>query len=445
MNAMDVELDLLGQLPSLQIYTQICLCFAVLDVSHSEIILTLRNGLERLSANFPWLAGQVVVESSGQNSFSTVKVKPFGKSPQLTVKDFRHDSSISSMDDLRRARFPFRMLDENIIAPRKTLPGPAEETKSLVFLIQANFIHGGLILTIVGHHSAMDMTGQGQIINLLSKACRDDPFTDAELESGNLAGRNLIPLMDNSYQSSPELDRQILKPTPQPSCPPPKSTWANFSFDNSSLGRLKSLAERTMTSEFISTDDALSAFVWKSVLRARLPRLSPSNKTTLGRAVNVRKYFGIPETYTGVVQTMDYHTDTLEDLLYKPLGVIASQLRRAVDPRTSSLQFQTRALATHIHGLADKSSFSFGPTINPSTDIMISSWASVNCYDLDFGLGLGKPEAVRRPQFTPYECLIYLLPRRLDGEITVAISLRGEDMERLATDEDFTKFGKFIA
>jgi hypothetical protein len=41
------------------------------------------------------------------------------------------------------------MLDENIIAPRNTLPGPDEDPTSPVFLIQANFIRGGLLLTFV--------------------------------------------------------------------------------------------------------------------------------------------------------------------------------------------------------------------------------------------------------------------------------------------------------
>ncbi|KAB8072045.1 hypothetical protein BDV29DRAFT_8309 [Aspergillus leporis] len=65
-DALNIELDLLRQPPGLQIYTQICLCFVVEDISfHSEIVLTLRKGLERLSANFPRLEGQIVNGGSG--------------------------------------------------------------------------------------------------------------------------------------------------------------------------------------------------------------------------------------------------------------------------------------------------------------------------------------------------------------------------------------------
>jgi trichothecene 3-O-acetyltransferase len=56
-------------------------------------------------------------------------------------------------------------------------------------------------------------------------------------------------------------------------------------------------------------------------------------------------------------------------------------------------------------------------------------------------LGLGKPEAVRRPQFEPVESL---MPRTLDGEIAVAICLRDKDMERLRAGEEFAKYGMYI-
>jgi len=91
-------------------------------------------------------------------------MKQLEKIPRLVVKDLRHDPSIPTMDALRRANFPFGMLDDTIIAPCKTIPGSFDETASdsaPVFLLQANFITGGFLLTFVGQHSTMDMTGQG--------------------------------------------------------------------------------------------------------------------------------------------------------------------------------------------------------------------------------------------------------------------------------------------
>lgn len=62
-------LDVLGQQVLYKLYTQMCFCFSVADASlHSAIINTLTNGLERLSASFPWLAGQIVNEGSGEGN-----------------------------------------------------------------------------------------------------------------------------------------------------------------------------------------------------------------------------------------------------------------------------------------------------------------------------------------------------------------------------------------
>ncbi len=112
-------------------YTQICFCSSVADTSsHSAIINALTSGLERLSASFPWLVGKVVNEGSGKGNSGVFKIKPLEKIPRLVVKDLRPDPSISTMDVLRQAKFPISMLDENIIAHRKTLPGSSDESTS---------------------------------------------------------------------------------------------------------------------------------------------------------------------------------------------------------------------------------------------------------------------------------------------------------------------------
>lgn len=51
---------------------------------------------------------------------------------------------------------------------------------------------------------------------------------------------------------------------------------------------------------------------------------------------------------------------------------------------------------------------------------------------------------MRRPKLVDFESLVYLMPKRPDGEVAVAISLRDEDMNRLKADEEFVKYGKYI-
>lgn len=448
------QVDILGQQPSLQLYTQICFCFPVADFSlHPTIIKTLASGLERLCASFPWLAGKVVNEGSASDNSGTFKIKSFEKFPRSTVKYLQ--PSIS-MDGLRRADFPFSMLDETDIAPCKTIPKTSKDLvadSALVFLLQANFIDGGLILTFNGQHQAMDMTGLGQIIHLFSIACREEPFTDEERSSGNFGRNSLTPLLGDSYELGPELTHQLVTPKPSATGPKddnddsaPTCAWTYFAFSAASLTELKSVAMKTVTSppDYISTDDALTAFLWRSITRARTRRLSLLAKPTLARAVDARQYVGIPDMFPGMMMNMTYHTCTKEQIIFHPLGEIASQLRLAVDPETSDLGKNTRALATFLNRTPDKNTVNFVASIDPGRDIMLSSWAKLNCYDLDFGLGLGKPEAVRRPRFEPVESLIYLMPKTLDGEIAVAVCLRNEDLGRLRADAEFAKYARHI-
>lgn len=488
------DLDILGQQPGLQLHTQICLCFAVAEGFPQQVIVTkLTDGLERLTASFPWLAGQVVNEGSGEGNSGTFSIKSLGNAPRLVVKDLTQDASYPTMDILREARFPSCMLDENIVAPCKTLPGDHNEAASElpVFQIQANFIIGGLILSFVGEHQAMDMTGQGQIMHLLSKACHSKTFTSEEILYGNLDRRDLFPMHDEPSKEIQEIASQFkaaqnekglagqieegfagqmselftdqkeeepagqiersITSDPAPSghssrISTPNSTWAYFLFDSASLMALKSLTTRSIPQSraYISTDDAISAFVWQSVARARLPRLDPETVTLFSRPVNLRRYLNIPDTYPGMVVKKTYHTSTLRKLVKQPLGIVASRLRSAIDFKTSTLAHETRVLATALSHASDKNAVNFGPPKDPGADLTFSSWAKVDCHQLDFNLGLGRPESVRRPQFCPIEGLQYLMPRAPDGGMALLICLRTEDMERLKVDESFTSYASYV-
>ncbi|KAL4793014.1 transferase family-domain-containing protein [Aspergillus venezuelensis] len=456
--ALDIPLDVFGQSAFLQIYTQLCLAYPVADpASHSSIISTLQKGLERLCESFPWLAGQVVNEGANGEDTGVYKIKSFQRSAPLAVKDLSNDPSISTMDALRKANFPMSMLDESIIAPRRTLPGHPDEARlnSPVLSLQATFINGGLLLTFASQHATMDMTGQGQLMSLLERACRGEPFTDEELRIGNIDRQNLIPLLDN-YQPGPEISHLMIKPPsakgdssdlPHTQKLPAPSSWAHISFSSESLAALKSLAERTKPSStpFISTDDALSALIWQTVARARLLRLTPSTNSTFGRALDGRPYMdNIPNTYPGLMQSMCFNKATLQYLATSPLGIVASDLRTTLHPSVSKTEHIIRATATVLSASPNKNIIGPTATIDTSTDITVSSWSRVNAYDLDFSLGLGKPEAIRRPRFTPVEGLIYFMPRGLDGNVGVAVCLRDEDLERVKGDSKLGRFGVFV-
>ncbi|KAL9080554.1 MAG: hypothetical protein Q9157_000696 [Trypethelium eluteriae] len=452
----DVCLDIFGQQPRLSIHTQICLCFPIPDdFTESRLFSILTHGLERLTASFPWVGGEVVGESLSNGVTGVFKIKTSKTIPKLVIKDLRNGPSAPTRESLKQADFPMGMLDETIFAPRGTFPEAERAGESSpVFLLQANLIVGGLVLTFLGQHQTMDITGQGQVMYLLSKACHDEPFTSDELSSGNLERQSLIPLIKD-YKPGPELATHLVKPVPSingttkgirsPTAPPPRCVWASFVVSSASLAALKSIALKTISSDaaYVSTDDTLSAFVWQSIMRVRLARLLPTTKVTFARAVDVRGFLNIPPSYPGIVQNMTYTAYQLQKLVTLSLGEIASALRVALNPETTNLPFHTRALVTHLQSQANKSKVSPTALLDLSVDVALSSWARTDCYGLDFNLGLGLPEAVRRPRFALLEGFVYFMPRRRDGEIAVAMCLQEEDMERLKVDEQFTQFARY--
>ncbi|KAI1746515.1 putative trichothecene 3-O-acetyltransferase [Xylaria castorea] len=451
---LDITLDLFGQ-RLVPVFTQISFCFAVPDdFSVEDISDVLIRGAERLAEHFPWLAGQVICEGATESSTGSFKIKSLEEKPRVWVKDLRGDPSFPPWDALQQSNFPMNALDESIVAPRKTTAGPSELIPAEVFQLQATIIKGGLILTFLGHHQAMDGTGQAQVISLFSRACRNEIFTQRELRIGNLSPENSVRILDDPWTPGPELEFNIIKqeisqPGPgriQNQLSMEVGLWSYFNFPVSAIQELKSQATRTLpsNSSYITTDDALTAFVWQSIARARLPRYGPTTEALFARAVDLRRYLNIPETHPGFVQNMTYHTLSMEQAAHSPLGVIAANFRAAVDPKTSDLAYHGRSLATLISLTSDKGTISFLAGCDLSRDVMLSSWANQNSYQLDFGLGLGRPQAVRRPQFDSLPGLVYFMPKSPDGAIGVAICLGADDAETLRADSEFMKHATYI-
>jgi trichothecene 3-O-acetyltransferase len=444
----DFPLDVFGQQPRInRIYTQITFCFPIIDeqpeLPIEATIRTLQDGVERLSTSFPWTAGKVVQEHG------LYKIRAREGSLSIVIKELRHHDSMPSWDILQKASFPFSMLDECTIAPVKTLSEEAGP-ELLVFLVQANIISGGLLITFNGQHGSMDMAGLGEVIRLLAKACRNEPFTTSELAVGNMRRDNIFCLIGKDDLSGGEgdstgnsVDERVAPQIEIPSC-----SWAYFLFSASSMRALKSEAMSTIpTSDFVSTDDVLSVFVWQSITRARLRRLGVGSDltSTLSRNVNVRRYLDVAPGYPGVITHSTTHSISIDTLVEKSLGSLAVDLRSALDPKV--IAEETRASALHImKGGAAKATFA--STSTPELDVRLSSWAKEKCYEVEFGFaaGTGKLEAVRRPRFMDgaREGLVYLLPKALDGEIAVGICLRDADLEILKTDEVFVKYATYI-
>jgi hypothetical protein len=297
--ALDMELDLIGAQPALfRLYTQLAFIFHVSEkVPHVTIVSNLPSGLVRLAEAFPWVAGQVVNTNSKFDGSPSYKIRPFESIPRLTVRAHEDDASIPTFAQMEEAGYPMFVLDEDTWAPSPTItssafdpskPSEIGNDPAPVMLIQLNFVRGGLVLCINMQHNVCDMMGQAAVMEWLWKACREETFTTEELEIGNMQRRRVISSGSGGDAAAvqDDLQGQIL-PTQQvphdttttkpdvatPLSAPPSCSWVYFKFSSSSLRTLKDLAVKSLPKDFttfVSTDDALSAFVFKSTLRAIL-------------------------------------------------------------------------------------------------------------------------------------------------------------------------------
>jgi hypothetical protein len=153
----------------------------------------------------------------------------------------------------------------------------------------------------------------------------------------------------------------------------------------------------------------------------------------------MRRHWNIANSYPGNVVTATTNTSTLQATADENLGTIASQLRSKLDPVVLKLGMQI-----HVTSMTLGNNRPAAIPTDMSRNIVVSSWSAVDCYDIDFGMGLGAPVSVRRPQFMPIEGSVILLPKAPDDEIVAGVCLREDDMERLKTNNEFMRYAEYI-
>lgn len=449
-----VELDMLGQQPMLNTYTPLCFFYKTPKPEAEDLKNILRKGLHKLTDAFPWIAGQVVEDFPG-SGFTKIVPRSSHTTPELVEENRRN--MLPPFKELLEKNFPFGLIDEKLLCARESAFGQhqAAPTDLPVLVVQLNHIEGGVILGFVTHHTTCDITGMGSILSLFNKACHNEPFTESDLRIGNRHLDTPIQLLeeDIKVKENPRLEMQI-KPQITPQLnenhvapahipPPTPCRWEYFSFSPESLKELKAKATNDIPeggAAFVSTDDALSALIWQCITRARGQHKDTEAEGSIcARAIDVRPFLGLPLNYPGMAQNETYTRASPRELKNSSLGALASRLRQ--DLIAEDLKKDTQALITLMTHDSDKSKYFFACGVNWSRDTMISSWSKVDGYNMDFGLGV-KPTCVRRPRFDPVPGLIFMMPKRGDGEISVAACLKGEEMDNLKKDDDWTRYAE---
>jgi len=449
--------DVVSQFPFLNGFTQVVLGFQLApDTSRGVVTAAFWDAVGKLTAQIPWLGGQVVHVPGGPGNSGVFRPAPwptdFPANEIVRVKDC--NDLVPSMAQILRAGAPIGMLDGKTLAPWPALPqhhgivGPVP-----IIALQLNFIQDGLILNMGFHHICIDGTGILQFTRLLATVLNGDKISAAELEQANRDRSRVVPLIplgepvkDHSHLRRPP---GFIQPTP---ASPPK--WCYFKLPVSAVPMLRKLASSSSTPPvLLSENDLLCAFCWQRISAVRLarglPGFTPNTVSKFSRTIDGRAAVGVPFSYIGHCV---YHATTrlpLGQVVSAPLSTVAQALRR--DLSAVNTEWAVRSYATFLAREPDKSSLLYGGAHNPNTDLGVTSSVSsmgdaqegTSAVPKSFGPLLGSFRFFRRPNLPPIPGSITISPVE-NGAVPILVGLPVEDLEGLKKDSLWRQYMRHV-
>lgn len=375
----------------------------------------------------------------------------------LTIKNLTESHPKIDYSDLKRRHFPMEAVDPDVMY---SLPGFMDAEKP-VFVAQANFIRGGLVLGISLHHSFGDGASLKMILQTWAAYCRGESaaptltdFTPRErltfLETGvsldEFPEYATIPEDVASYQ--PEVAKGESAESPPM---PPQVDSHVFYLSAQKLKELKDLASAKLKgSDWISTSDALSALLWRSITVARNPNLdyvAEEETNVLNIPLDGRRLMGEDSSsYIGNMVLFNNASAPLQTLLSSTpqLAEISLAIRKSISRIDE--RYTKRAISA-LSSVPDVSKVMMSGGTFGESALTISSWGHLH---MDWGRVIGGPSECVRVSKIPFSGVCVILPATESGVastgakgVEVMIGLKSDDMTRLMKDPFFTSFAKW--
>ncbi|KAB2570651.1 Putrescine hydroxycinnamoyltransferase 2 [Lasiodiplodia theobromae] len=446
------------------------------DVDRELVIDNLCKGLQKTTKEYRFLGGHVF---EGPNAKSFVKRSPAW--PTLTLHiNHLEDTDFPSYADLERREFPFSDLNERHMAPDFTLPAdpktaPPDQGLPTI-LAQLNFIRGGLILGTALHHQCVDAKGVDVVLArwaantraLFHPGVPAPPFDPSCLDPTPMSSKT--PL---SPERIPEVERRIRSFKYVPVLPhsgeyaaPVQLAQSIFHLPRSRLAALKASTiprEADAADKWVSTNDCITALLWRCMTRARLPSPSaasaaadPDNTSVhMHMAVDIRPYTDPPlhGSYPGNAVSVSYVSSPLSSLIDpspSAFAAAAQAIRATVDAwRAPSMIKDTQDyLASFPDDPAGvRQTFTFAPG---QIATIVTSWSVMAAYrEHDFGWGGLRALRLATGAFNN---TFFIYPRRVregsEGEdegTEVFVAMEKGDMERLRRDPELLRWAELRA
>ena len=442
--------DILGQLPMLQVYSHILYLFPMPEgVSKEQIVHKLETVVTKVREEVPWMGARVINVGSKPGDSGLYKVISVPRPENIIdVRDL--SNVLPTYAEFKERKVPVSQIDPDLLTPVPGFPEKAidsDENPAHVVRLQVSFVQGGLIIDFCIEHNMADAGGHFGLVGLIAMTMRGEEFPKPLLEQINLDRRNLFallgpdePTLDHSHHKRPSITASDPLARPEP------ARYHILRFTADKLAKLKDMASQPEGFDsdvpFISTDDALSAFLWQRLTMVRSQRFPPETRSRLSRAIDGRKALQIPPGYMGDVIHNVTTFMTFGEITGSPLSTVASRLRKRLNECNTT--YHVRSFATFVAREPDKSTITYTGQFNPETDIGCSSVRGRASHLFpDFGV-LGRPDFIRRPPSVPFRSVLVFIPGNLDGDCDASVCLADSDLASLEQDPVWNEHVEYI-
>ncbi|KAK7756198.1 hypothetical protein SLS62_001791 [Diatrype stigma] len=425
-----------------------------------EVFRILKAGLEGAKERIPTLGCEGVPDPDTKPA-GVLKLQKYNDYETITAKDLRSPSDFPhTYASLKAQNFPVAAFPGDLLCRRFTWFTPGERLPAAD--LQANFIRGGLLLTGCFFHVFGDAKTYFTWLETWAEECRrvqgletgprkeipDEWFTDREKHM-KPSGRN---------PGRPEDHPEVLVLPFTPEGFPPKMVSRDhvgqvFRLTPEQLEALKAEASPKNATEptdqtYVSTNDAMSALMWQSVMRAQFPELKEDENpnSIFNIAVDARSRTDPPvhpRTFGNWLGWVAPQMPLRKMLTTASLADVAICIRKAVLRLGPQYVDDLSALFESVEDANRVVATAFLDV--PGYNCVQTSWINMAMYGLDWGKALGGAvQAVRSPDVGIINGGSLVLPKLPDGSIELIIGVESKCLPRLLADPFLAKYAKAI-
>lgn len=372
-------------------YNHYALFFRIDDTHKNAAIDVLRAGLERTLSQARHLCGTIEKDPTGGHSF----VKKKDSTVKFVVEHLDLlGEKYPSFDQIEQSHFSATILGD--LGPWSVSPmtyGEKPEAhpdnSPVVAAFKANLIRGGLVFIMHHHHYANDVMGWAGFTHQLAENCYAI-IHKTTFPSWDPACLDLSRLTKKEVPEKEMVDG----PKPQQRHPDHKAGVSLlFHLPKSKAAELKRLAMPTDGS-WISTYDAFSAFIWRTVTRLRAPVFHSDMSSHLmwAEAIDMRRRLHDPRCPERIQENVMFAAissmapvvqPTVAEVISEwPLSQLSSYIRKLTNSVTQESLDKTLEMVATVR---DKTSMNIRIDSYPPMSILQTDHRDANITGANFG------------------------------------------------------------